>query len=266
MNVCIKRLLTGIDALAYFIAVCNGSGHLYETGKSCNLSMKAYYICISGPENITGLAEGNINTSLLKQRSDAWHEVRNQAKVTGSTCLAAIGLSGLKKHKEHFAHVYKQRAKEEYSDEVQKRLRHGTENEIHAVATLISKVLPVYQPEALFVEEGCETIKEGEHVLMIVSPDGSIRISTENGLETLAGVEIKCPYPGKLYTTPVHYELPWYYVTQVILEMHVLNVTQLYYLSYTSDSTTVFEIKVDEELLDTILECVKKIYGTSNPI
>ena len=57
----------------------------------------------------------------------------------------------------------------------------------------------------------------------VVSPDGSIRKTiTVNNITSsipVMGVEIKCPYPGKVYSAPVHYRLPEYYIPQILSEM-----------------------------------------------
>lgn len=148
------------------------------------------------------------------------------------------------------------------SEEVNKRLKHGSENEINAVATLVSKVLPVYQPKSVFREEGCETVVHNDRVLIVVSPDGSVRKTDDNGDDAITAVEIKCPYPGKIFTTPVYYEIPWYYVCQVILEMHVLRTETLFFICYTEESTTVFEIYFDRDLWQDINECIVNTYGS----
>jgi hypothetical protein len=44
-------------------------------------------------------------------------------------------------------------------------------------------------------------------------------------------IEIKCPIPGKSFTTPVHYEVPSYYIPQVLSEMKALSVMQTLYIS-----------------------------------
>ena len=81
-----------------------------------------------------------------------------------------------------------------------------------------------------FYEEGCYALKMNQGGLTIVSPYGSLRHSS--GMENSIGVEIKCPYPDKTFTIPVHYELPTYYVPQVLCEMAVLNSDQLLSVSY----------------------------------
>jgi hypothetical protein len=83
---------------------------------------------------------------------------------------------------------------------------HGTSNEINAVSTFVAKFLPAFHPELSFYEEGCYIKKNNGESMLIVSPDGSIR-NTASDLNYF-GVEIKCPFPGKMFSTPVHYSLP----------------------------------------------------------
>jgi myosin-crossreactive antigen len=44
------------------------------------------------------------------------------------------------------------------AEEVRERMIHGTKHEIDAIATIVAKVLPVYFPNKVFVEEGCYVI------------------------------------------------------------------------------------------------------------
>ena len=85
--------------------------------------------------------------------------------------------------------------------------------------------------------EPFESLKEIMHyvnnVNAIVSPHGSCRYA--NGIP-LYGIEVKSPFPGKTYTPPVFDILPKYYV---LSEMKVLNVDQLYFVCYSTESTTV---------------------------
>lgn len=64
--------------------------------------------------------------------------------------------------------------------------------------------------------------------LMVVSPDGSCRNIFKQAKASF-GLEIKCPFPGKTYTTPVLYHLPTYFVMQVLCEMHVLKTYKLFF-------------------------------------
>lgn len=115
----------------------------------------------------------------------------------------------------------------------QKLFDHGTANESNAVATMVATFLPAILSESLFYEEGCYILKEHDKPILIVSPDGSIKCRDKSG--TLFGIEIKCPYPGKSFTTQVHYSIPNYYVSQILSEMHALKVDQMLFLLYSEE-------------------------------
>ena len=75
-----------------------------------------------------------------------------------------------------------------------------------------------------FYEEGCYVLPNANDMRkFVVSPDGSIRKTiTVNNITSsipLIGVEIKSPYLGKVYSAPVHYRLPEYYIPQILSEM-----------------------------------------------
>lgn len=106
-----------------------------------------------------------------------------------------------------------------------------------------------------------------------MSPDGSIRrVEESNGIPTVisdavaavAAVEIKCPYPqaGKVI---VHYSLPQYYVCQCLAGMFVFKTTKLIYMSYSKESSTVFEVTFDEDLWNTVWEMIIEIYYNDSP-
>lgn len=89
-------------------------------------------------------------------------------------------------------------------------MQHGTDSEIHAIATLVGKVLPFYFPTLKYVEEGAHEIKRDDEPFLLISPDGSlgtIEINATKPPVPLYGCEFKCPVPGD-YKTPVHYEIP----------------------------------------------------------
>jgi hypothetical protein len=84
----------------------------------------------------------------------------------------------------------------------------------------------------------------------------------------LYAIEIKYPLPGKTFTTPVHYEIPRYYIPQILSEMKDLQVHQTIYVSYTAKSSTVFLIRHSEELWNLIWKeaaTVLKTNAKKNP-
>lgn len=102
-------------------------------------------------------------------------EQRNQFKVTGSKIYEAIGLDTVMKMVKHFDKVVKNvRTDEQLSEEVKQRMQHGTDSEIHAIATLVGKVLPFYFPKLQYVEESAHEIKRDDEPFFLISPDGSL--------------------------------------------------------------------------------------------
>ena len=254
-----NELLSTVDDIGYSVAILRDNGDLYAREKRIILKNQANYVhlsCVNRDESCS---------QYIKQRSEKWFEIREKSKISGSTINNAIGLGTLKQQQEHFDKVEFKKATKEPSEETKCRLEYGTKNEIHAIATLVGKILPVYGAKLSYIEEGCYKVNIGENqVPLVVSPDGSVR--GEPFGEVLFGVECKCPYPDKTYTTQVHYKIPKYYVTQILAEMHVLNVKHLYYICYTSESTTVFLVEFDEELWEDIKQEVDRIYTKDRPV
>ena len=158
-----------------------------------------------------------IESKFVKQRSELWFRIREKSPVTGSTIYNAIGLRGRKEQVKHIERAVN-KTEQEVSIEVKERMCYGTDNEINALATLASMVMPAYFPDCYYVEEGCYTNSgEKRDILLVVSPDGSIReVEKTSGYLTgvgnaIAAIEVKCPFP-KENATPVHYSLPEYYV------------------------------------------------------
>ena len=180
---------------------------------------------------------------MIKQRTQAWFDKRAIAKATGSTLHKAIGLSTLKEKQSHFDKIVSDTSSEaDLPESVQFAMKHGTDNELNAVGTLVSQVIPVYEDVALFYEEGCYSLPtDRDPHLIIVSADGSCR---KNGIPVSA-IEIKCPVPGKKYTPDVDYTIPDYYVCQILSEMTALETDHLLYVCWTPKSTTVLRANYD---------------------
>jgi hypothetical protein len=78
--------------------------------------------------------------------------------VTGSTANSALGLDTLKRQKEHFDNVVDGKRKREPDAEKKRRMEFGTQHEIDAIVTVVSKVIPFFYPRLSYFEEGCEVI------------------------------------------------------------------------------------------------------------
>ena len=146
-------------------------------------------------------------------------------------------------------------------------MKYGSEQEINAIATLVGKFLPVFEPSLIYLEEGCykKSIGNGPNeVPIVISPDGSLRNSADSAASF--GIECKCPFPGKLFTTPVYYKIPKYYVTQVLAEMFSLDCTELYFICYSKESSTVFNVRFCPDLWRDLENETVTIYGQEHPV
>ena len=106
----------------------------------------------------------------VKQRSQTWFKLREMARVTGSTLNKAVGLSAIKEQTAHYSRVVegKEDTKQSFSADVQKAIDHGVQHEVHGIATLVGKVLPVYLPHTDYYESGCYVeYSEGKPFLIV---------------------------------------------------------------------------------------------------
>ena len=231
IEVCIDDALHVNKSLDVVASACNNIANLHGTDSIVDLNMQEKYVCLK--EQKLGDSE-ELPSYLIKQRTQAWFDKRASAKATGSTLHKAIGLSTLKEKQSHFDKIVSDTSSEaDLPESVQFAMKHGTDNELNAVGTLVSQVIPVYVDVALFYEEGCYSLPtDRDPHLIIVSPDGSCR---KDGIPVSA-IEIKCPVPGKKYTPDVHYTIPDYYVCQILSEMTALETDHLLYVCWTPKS------------------------------
>ena len=181
---------------------------------------------------------------------------------SGSTAYAAIGLDTLKRQQEHFDRVMFGK-EPQVSEKTAQFMKHGTENEINALATLVGKVVPSLYPNLCFVEEGFYEMTTENQPFFIVSPDGSLRSSPLGDIKCM--LEFKCPFPGKKFTTDVFYELPVRYVPQLLAEMNIGDAPEMLLLCWSDESSTLFRVLFDESLWLDILTACGNIYCIDKP-
>ncbi|CAC5399604.1 unnamed protein product [Mytilus coruscus] len=211
INTCkntITKLLESVDNLGYVVAALNGTGlnYIYGTKSTIYLDQQDNYICLKDTNTADDHAK-QLDTGITKQRTDQWLELRKESRITGSTMFGALGLGTLKDQQEHFDRVHRGIEKP-VSDELQKLFDYGTSQEINALCTLLGKIFPVYFPQLLLKEDGCEVIPLGDDGTGVDKQD-CYKVS----------FEFKCSFPGKKYATGVHYSLLIYYTTQVSSRM-----------------------------------------------
>lgn len=220
-NNCVLELLDGIDKLGYAVSCLNGTSKSYIQGSKSTvwLNKQENYKCLKDGIELDGPLYRDSN--IIKQRSNAWHQLRNGSRVTGSTIFRAIGLDTLKEQQNHYDKVYKG-VEQPISDHLSSLFEYGTAQEINALGSFVGKIMPVYFPDLLYKEDGCITLPFGD-TRAVINADGT-GVNTNNDV---VAFEFKCPMPGKKYKTDALYEIPVYYTTQVLSQMAAKNLQEL---------------------------------------
>ena len=229
-----------------------GRNTVSSTGPIIDVSTQENMVQLKDPKD---LPEGFQCPEYTKQRTDEWKEIRKQAVVTGSSLHNALGLRTLKDQKQHFDSHVKGHAMPEFSPDVLKRMEAGVEGEPHAAVTLAAGFMPVFFPSSDLIEDGARFITT-DGPLIEVSTDGFIR----SGNNVSHIVEIKCPQPSS-HSTPVQYQVPHYYVCQLLAEMASHGVNTGLFVSYSPESTAISEVCFDEDLWNEIVQEVRRVYG-----
>ena len=260
IDICLKELMDANERICHQLAIMNGTDHLFAHDSYVDVAYQRNLHELKEPSEIHDLTP-----KYTKQRSEQWFELRKCVKLTGSTIHNGLGLDGLKKQKEHFKQQFCS-TEHIFNDAQTAAMKWGKDNEANAMATLASVVAPVLFPNKLLCEEGAYFIESEDGTRIIeVSPDGSLKSEPEGQAEY--GIEIKCPVPGKIYSTDVHYALPSRYFCQCLAEMAALMPIseKLIYLCWTPESTTVFEISNSENVWSKIEAETKAVYYKQNP-
>jgi hypothetical protein len=191
-------------------------------------------------------------TRYICQRTEKWFQIRKSAMVTGSTCNTAVGLGKLKDQQSHVDRVMGKVSEEvgiQVDDGTKARMEFGVLHELDAIATLSGKVLPFLFPTLQYFEEGCVKVSStNKDDFMVVSPDGSLRSSSEKEPQLM--YENKCKAPSS-YNPTAYYSIPHYYVTQLLSEMHAYQCKELLFTCWSLQSMTVFLVHFDQQLWAT---------------
>ncbi|KAH3786707.1 hypothetical protein DPMN_164816 [Dreissena polymorpha] len=170
------------------------------------------------------------NPKTTKQKSETWFKIRNRSSVTGSTCYTALGQGKLKNMQVHYDRVKTGIDNFQFTEALISNMNYGTSHEIDAIATVVARVLPSMFSDLDYFEEVCTPIPEAHNSLfMVVSPDCSLRVSQTNCPKMM--FETKCKVENT-YSTPVCYEIPRYYIPQVLCEMACCDCDELRYACY----------------------------------
>ena len=102
----IAELLECIDKLCYVISCINGTSDNYILGSKTTilLDKQSNYVCLR--ETKQDILLDDTDSSITKQRTDRWLQLKKESRVTGSTLFRALSLATLLEQQEHFDFVY----------------------------------------------------------------------------------------------------------------------------------------------------------------
>jgi len=104
----------------------------------------------------------------------------------------AAGLDTRASQREYFDIVIGGKDATPVTDIQQNAMDVGLKNEINAIATVVSKIVPFFYPGYTFYEEGADMVKnEHSKEIAVVSPDGSLRCGSKKNIS----LEKECPFP-----------------------------------------------------------------------
>ena len=213
--------------ISWEIRKCLGVPQLIPDGHHVNLLNQANTFCLRTSQEITDIVDlGNTSNFIhIPQRSSAWHEIRRNVWLMGSTFAKAVGLKGLSAQKEHHHVFLNGRDAPEIPKDAQKMLEHGIKFEIRVIATLVGQIMPALLPSyCAFFEVGCilgDTPSRSNNIA--VSPDGYLQCIYGQDSCRFHGVrwhkhimvKVQSPFPQEHLPEEPYYEVPVRHVTFV---------------------------------------------------
>ncbi len=262
MKDCIGQLQATTAELLAVSSTANSTSHLFARQDVQDLGKQANLFCLSKEVG------GNRPTCYLSQQTDEWQGAINDSTSSCSTLNTALGLNTRKKQQEFFkarsAVITSTVQDEPHTTVSNSRTNRGNAVKdmpevLNAVATITSRFLPAYYPSLIFREEGFYEITVENRIMLVVSPDGSLREEV-NSCAKMA-VEIKCLFPDeKPFSATVHHGVSAKSVPQLLCRMVVLNVNQLLYVAYSKEYTTFHTVEFDKGLWEMLQSELKALH------
>ena len=214
------------------------------------LENQSNFWSLLSPDYLEEFLEDECNHIFVKQRSDLWFHLCEQAVVNGSSCFDATGLNTLAAQKNH-CRKFILKEQQEVTEETAANFKHGIETEVHAIATVVGLLLPALLPPCCtFIEVGPPFVNTQERQRMLeVSPDGIIKCCygenncPSNCAAVCSGItiEIKCPVLDSPYYN-YRYYIHKRYVPQVMSEMFTQETSKGWFIVCSSDSVSVLNL------------------------
>ena len=213
------------------------------------------------------------NCQYIKQRTVEWEVLKSTARVTGSTLNAAIGLDTLARQKQHHYEFVCGHGRCVTDPHVQQCLKHGSDNEVNIITTLVSLIMPAFLPMCYcYFEVGPVIIQYGR-IKIVISADRTIRCPNGKTCKNYAKhgervivLEFKSPFPMKENPNVTVYDTPPHHVPQLLVELKAWSSSELWLLCETQKSVTVFRCYDENTLIDTMLETADELYGGDKPV
>lgn len=226
---------------------------------------------------------GKPNPLFLKQRSDEWFDLKKFHPVSGSSISSISGLGTLKEKQQKWNEYHRGAHASEVTSEVQKAMQHGCQNEVNAIATACTKIIPSLFPDLAFSDIGSVIIddvmtehthdsigkcakSDTRHPFILVSPDG---VLVKEGNKNWKGindfqltVEFKSPY----FKPSAHLEIPKRYFPQLEFESHVSSSKCTLFVSSHREFSTAFIYQNDTDFtLDLMKEAQSNFMESAFP-
>ena len=155
----VHRALAVNRDICLFCSILNGSAQKSASSYHVLLENQSNFWSLLSPDYLEEFLEDEHNHIFVKQQSDIWFHLHEQAVVTGNSCFDATGLNTLAAQKNHDRKFILK--EQEITEETAANFKHGIETEVHAIATVVGLLLPALSPP-------CCTFLKLVHILLIL--------------------------------------------------------------------------------------------------
>ena len=270
----IKRSLALNHDLLKLMYECNSPNGSFASCNFIQINLQPNMFHLMPPDHQSRHIDLELNehSSFIKRHTKLWQRKREEACVTGSTLAKALGLETLNAQKDHVLVHVKRTVKLKLSGDEEAQMKFSRHHQKHAIATLVSSLMPALLPLCMyFFETGCFFIDGNEkEKLIAVSPDGMIicvcgpNCSNHTNHPKKIVVEVKCICPNDKLPNAPFYEIPHLCVPELLAEMASCEASCLWLLSYTVKSVSLLKVHFDAILWERILFLCDILYGSTN--
>ena len=147
----LKNALCVIKSLCTHMSALQQSQAAIADGNSVDISFQSNMLMLKSSEQEK---TETIESRFVKQRSALWFKIREKENITNSSIHNGLGLIGRKEQEKHIRKLSTINEEDNISDEVRQRMDYDTKNELNAVVTLPSIVIPAISPIVIMLKKG----------------------------------------------------------------------------------------------------------------